>query len=37
MDITMMSDMEYLNILPDMDPRMDMDDMSFFKGSFANN
>lgn len=28
----MMSDIEYINILPDMD----MDDISFLKGSFVN-
>ena len=33
MDTTMMSDMDYINILPDMD-RMDIEESSFLKGSF---
>jgi hypothetical protein len=36
MDTTMMSDMEYINDLPDMD-RMDIEDSSFLKGSFFMN
>ena len=31
-DTTMMSELEYINILPDME----LDDSSFLKGSFAN-
>jgi hypothetical protein len=33
MDTTIMSEMEYINILPDME---NMDDSSFLKGSFVN-
>ena len=33
MDTTQLSDIEYINILPDMDM---MDDSSFLKGSFVN-
>jgi hypothetical protein len=33
MDTTIMSEMEYINILPDMDQYID--DSSFLKGSFA--
>lgn len=33
MDTTMMSEMEYLNILPDIE-KFDLDDISFLKGSF---
>jgi hypothetical protein len=32
MDTTMMSEIEYINILPDME---EMDDSSFLKGSFV--
>jgi len=32
MDTTVISDIEYINILPDLD----MDDSSFLKGSFVN-
>lgn len=32
MDTTLMSEIEYINILPDME----LDDSSFLKGSFAN-
>lgn len=32
MDTTLISEIEYINILPDMD----MDDSSFLKGSFVN-
>lgn len=41
MDTTIMSEMEYINILPDMEKmdmeKMDEDDSSFLKGSFVNN
>lgn len=30
----MMSDIDYINILPDME-KIDMDDSSFLRGSFA--
>jgi hypothetical protein len=33
MDTTMMSEMDYLNFLPDIE-KLDMDDSSFLKGSF---
>jgi hypothetical protein len=38
MDTTMLSDIDYLNILPDMD-KMDIEESSFLKGnsSFNNN
>ncbi len=32
MDTTLISEIEYINILPDME----MDDISFLKGSFVN-
>lgn len=35
MDTTIMSEIEYINILPDME-KMDMNDSSFLKGSFVN-
>ena len=35
MDTTMMSEMDYLNFLPDIDGKIDMDDSSFLKGSFV--
>jgi hypothetical protein len=31
MDTTMMSDIDYLNILPDMEDRMDIEECSFLK------
>jgi len=34
MDTTMMSEIEYLNFLPDIE-RIDIDDSSFLKGSFV--
>lgn len=34
MDTTMMSEIEYLNFLPDIE-KLDMDDSSFLKGSFV--
>ena len=36
MDTTMLSEMDYLNIMPDMD-RMDIEESSFLKGSFLMN